>query len=339
MPGFYTHMISADKAIATLDSAEIKALIEKHPREFYLGVQGPDFFEYDTKAFASEEASQRMSPFFHSRTVNESICSMLSRLSTLEGAERDAMFSYILGYLLHYSVDAMIHPYIYYRTGVKFAQVKDPDRFPLYHNKLEAEIDVLLLEKNGLPEPKDYVPSNRIDASVDSIRSIARIYMYVCKGVYGKNVSKEHIIKGFANMKKMVDLYSAPTTLYKLSNGVKGIFKSASAKAERAHFRVPSSIDRSLDQLNLNHRAWKWTWDDRRTFTDDVVTLLDKAIARALTYFSAAYELIYRNASPISFSNAIMDMSMYTGIAWNTPMVHRIFELIYENDALPVIVD
>ena len=59
------------------------------------------------------------------------------------GGLRDQLFSYECGFLTHYFLDSICHPYVIYRTGAGKACSGN-------HRSLEHAMDKLVLEKNGM---------------------------------------------------------------------------------------------------------------------------------------------------------------------------------------------
>ncbi len=339
MPGIFTHILSAEEAVKKIESPEIKKLISENYRDFLLGAQGPDFFEYhNIWPWKKSDDVSRMSAFFHGRTVEESIGTMLSRVLQMPEDEVPAMTAYMMGYVLHYCIDSALHPYIYYRTGADIQSVQGPERFPAYHKKLECEIDMLLLESMRNSTPKQYTPSERIDVSATSMASLCRLYMYVCKEVYGKTILNEDIKEAFISMHEVVDYLVDPAPLKKLHSAITGANNKKKGSFASRYYK-PENIDRSLDQLNLNRRPWNLTWDTRYPKTSTVPEMFEEGISNAMPMFDVIYKFMFEEYAYAYSMNVIGDKSMYTGLTWNTPMVHKMFELIYEDNAKPVIVE
>ena len=339
MPGLFTHILSAEEAVKKVEQPEIKKLISENYREFLLGAQGPDFFEYhNIWPWKKNDDVSRMSAFFHTRTIGQSIGTMLSRVLQMPEEEIPAMTAYMMGYVLHYCIDAALHPYIFYRTGADIQSVQGPERFPAYHKRLECEIDILLLESMRNSTPDQYKPSERIDVSAESMASLCRLYMYICKEVYGKTTLNDDIKEAFISMHEVSDYLINPPMLKKFHAAMAGA-NSKKKGAFASRYYKPEEMDKSLDQLNLNARPWHLTWDTRFPKTSSVPEMLEAGIKDAMPMFDVIYKFMFEEYAYAYSMNVIGDKSMYTGLTWNTPMVHKMFELIYENDAQPVIVD
>ena len=133
MPALYAHKRFGDAVIAGL-SGEIKEVIQKHPLQFRIGLQGPDpYFFYrpilknHVAKLGSDMHKENADVFF--KTARKVI-----RQKGLDSRE----YAFILGFICHFALDSECHPYVN-------AMVEE---LGVDHMEIEGEFEKYLLRKD-----------------------------------------------------------------------------------------------------------------------------------------------------------------------------------------------
>ncbi|MBR2788925.1 MAG: zinc dependent phospholipase C family protein [Erysipelotrichaceae bacterium] len=135
MPTTYAHWRFGCDCIETLPQ-NLKDIVNDHRELFDIGVHGPDIFFYDLTH--PEVAKYGNAMHFHpSRDFFERAI----RVYKENDADKDAMLSYILGFLSHFALDSQCHGYVDRKKEVS----------GLSHNKVESEYDSHLMKLDGKP--------------------------------------------------------------------------------------------------------------------------------------------------------------------------------------------
>lgn len=126
MPTTYAHWRFGCDCIETLPE-NLKKIVHDHREIFDFGVHGPDIFFYDLRhpdipKYGSKMHHEPARIFFNRCT----------EVYKFNDKDKEAMLSYILGFLSHYALDSQCHCYI---------NTKDKKTPGLSHNKIEAEYD------------------------------------------------------------------------------------------------------------------------------------------------------------------------------------------------------
>ena len=133
MPTTYTHWRFGVDCIGTLPEEQREVIIH-HRKLFDFGVHGPDIFFYD---LTHKELPEYGSALHHkpAREFFEHCIEVYSQNNT----DREAMLSYLLGFLSHFALDSQCHGYI-----------NKKERFSnLSHNKIEAQYDAHMMRLDG----------------------------------------------------------------------------------------------------------------------------------------------------------------------------------------------
>ena len=146
MPDSYAHKYNAKCA---LDIANYKP---RNYNAFILGCNGPDVFYYYSKPdpFRKKSLSHLSKKLHNSRTglFLQNLCRF---------AQTNAQKDFCLGWLCHYSLDSVMHPYINYVTTA----YGSPFNIEQGHSYFEAALDTAISkQETGYPaaKPEEYLP-------------------------------------------------------------------------------------------------------------------------------------------------------------------------------------
>ena len=164
MPGFTTHYLFGAEAYKRVQDMNTKKLIKAHSHAYGLGLQGPDVFFYHVPSYFMNKKNigavahrERVQLFF--QNLLEARCDYakngvaFSVKGYSKGDVLAAMDAYICGFIGHYTLDTLTHPYIYALTDYDPAFPPEGKKYFGVHAYLETEIDneLLWLKKGLLP--------------------------------------------------------------------------------------------------------------------------------------------------------------------------------------------
>ena len=142
MPAILTHYTFALKAIP--DS------LRPFQAAVNLGSQGPDtFMAYGSIPWRKRSEVKKIQGWghvMHSLPVESVYVPMMDYAS--KQPERELLYAYIEGILMHYSLDRLMHAYIFYRSGVD-ENGKLSGYFGWSHGAFEAVLDKIFATKEG----------------------------------------------------------------------------------------------------------------------------------------------------------------------------------------------
>ena len=134
MPTTYAHWRFGCDCIETLPE-NLKKTVNDNREIFDLGVHGPDIFFYDL----SHPEIPKYGSLIHSE-AGEKFFEKCIQVYKSYDDDKDAMLSYILGFLSHYCFDSQAHGYI---------NKKDAITESLSHNLIESQYDGHLIRLDG----------------------------------------------------------------------------------------------------------------------------------------------------------------------------------------------
>ena len=158
MPGYVTHYIFGREVYHNLKNNSLKKNLYYNRTAYGLGLQGPDIFFYYLPSYVLEGHNIgalahvcETGAFFQGLIESRSQFSSCTDLNIAE--------AYLMGFLGHYTLDTICHPYIYAMTHFKDKKEK---AYFSRHAYLETDIDTALLDMKLHRQPCNFHPEDTI---------------------------------------------------------------------------------------------------------------------------------------------------------------------------------
>mgnify|MGYP001060428696 FL=1 len=308
MPAFISHYLYGVDMYQTLSTKAIKSILYQYQNAYKLGLQGPDIFFFDLSLILGP-SEYNVGNHMHEHKVSQFFQNYLDKLLTLSGEEFDCGLAYLCGLLAHYSLDAHVHPYIYYRTGYSpDIEGSNITSFSI-HGTLEALIDKqLLLERKGLP-PSKFYPSKTISltSKEKSIitnlmsASINKTFHSFLRGTRrDSRITSPSKIKNAINSMKIETIFLHDKKGRKQRN-IRTIENFLRQRHIVSSLILNDTLIDNMDAFNVANSAWKNPWDTSSESTDSFYDLYNNA---AIFYQNI---LSHINTYLCSRANGIMD--------------------------------
>ncbi len=278
MAGFAAHEIFGQEVSRRFTDEELLTIVEEHRGIFGIGCQGPDLFLYDLPMLACgdernvgarmhQEGTARFFAYLW-QTVWEAECSL----------QMEVGLAYLYGALAHYTLDTMMHPYIYARIGYDPEVPYSKKATRGQHHRLEAAIDAKLLSVKRDALPSQYKPCESMDTDKRErecladllVRAVGRTYKVKLKreNVFGAIKMMKMIACGFyggsERKRKMLEKWEHWVTQY-------GLF---------SNLMVTDDDIRKRKVMNHEKMPWKNPWDASRESQDSVWEIYQNAVER-----------------------------------------------------------
>ncbi len=275
MPAAITHFFQAQKVLEQLKKQSEFASLNQDA--FLWGAQGPDFLY-----------CHRYLPWQRGDSLIEYATKLhIERPSKTLGAMRDfynershseLVLSYIYGFLCHYCLDRVGHPFVNYGTQVLLEQQPNQNE-EILHNEIESALDVILLryEKGALPVDfnlKWTVPKN---AEVQS--EIADLYADVLHQLFGLSNGRAALLQSTEDCRLLFGLLNDRTTIKK--SIIERFEKRNGKHSISCHIRGISEGD-EYDYANILNADWQWPMDSERSSNESFLTLYEYSVTESL---------------------------------------------------------
>jgi hypothetical protein len=320
MPGFITHLSFGEQSLSFIESSYTKDLLDKHITAYGLGLQGPDIFFYHIPAYILYK--KNIGNVMHRERVMLFFESLINARNDFDDTHsRRICDAYILGFIGHYSLDIVCHPYIYFKSD-HFNNLKRGCAYDFgRHVSLETDIDheVLMHYKKLLPSQFDYAKA--ICPSDNEKRVIATLLFNAITQTF----PEYHI--HFGTIRHAID---SIINLNHAMNDPKGKKKKHIRRIEQAFFKcavissmIPSdTIIKYQDPCNNEHANWHNPWNpdinrDESIF-DLINTTMPKYIERINLYMNSVNESTEDTEQILHYRNQLLanlsDLSYLSGL-------------------------
>ncbi|HEX2986428.1 MAG TPA: zinc dependent phospholipase C family protein [Caproiciproducens sp.] len=276
MPAAITHYLHAERVLEKLEQEHKSLSVNRNA--FLWGAQGPDFlYCHRVLPWQRGKSLRDYAGKLHHEAPERVLQSMKS--CYLQSGKAGTVLSYLYGFLCHYSLDRIGHPYIHF-CAWDFGKQYSGQNEESLHNRIESALDVILLryEKGDLPTEfhlKKTVPK---DASVQT--NIAHIYSFLLYQLYGAQEDEHTLCQATADCRLIFGLLFDRTGLKKQL--VERLEGRESPHGISCHIRGVSEED-DFDYANILHSAWQWPLESSLARKDSFFELYESAVADSVS--------------------------------------------------------
>lgn len=271
MPGFTTHYLFGQQTYQIIQNPGQKRAIQKNHTVFSLGLQGPDIFFYDilSAIFAKKNPGSTA----HTVDTKKFLRHLLESPRIFpKKEERQIARTYILGFIGHYLLDTVCHPYIYAMTHYD----KMPQGYIGGHIRLETDIDTTLLRHYQNRRPSEFHQNESIALSKEQRYVVSTLLYFAFSRTYpGLGITRHRILQAIHAMQMGTKLLYDPTGRKKRwIRRFEAVFPGYPLLSPL----IPSdALIFHRDPCNMRHISWKNPWDAERKSKESFFELFEKA--------------------------------------------------------------
>jgi len=236
----------------------------------------------------------------------------------------DDLYSFYIGFLTHYALDTIIHPYVYHYTGdYKKDKIKTITHRGL-HVKFERRIDIHFIKSIKGEIASNYPVCDICFESLNIPNEIKEMIGVVSKVVYREKNAANLYESGYKNMNKICRRYVMDK--YGLKQKILSFFDLFNKK-EQIHFRDLSyyNYDENFDYLNEKRSTWYHPVTNE-AFNDSVKDLYLKAFIRVLELIKQTRLYMFENKQ-VDLEKLFGNLSFNSGIDVDIKHKMRYFNL------------
>lgn len=309
MPNIITHGLCAQDSLDLMNNSELKTLIQKNPRLFALGSNGPDFLFYykalPTQNQTDAKKIHQIGNRVHEDKVNAFYQTAIEILQGESDAEkREILLVYLAGHLSHWALDSVAHPFIFNRSGELAGDTQ------YWHYRYESMLDTMMVkEVKGLKlsQVKSY---EMVDSTRKERKVLADFYARTVKAVFGIDEDASVYEECFETAPKLAKLLYDPFTrkfpLVQAGEKAMGLFWKYSSHM------IIGKIDAQHDVLNAGHAVWYHPEDEHEISTQSFLDLYEIGTERGREVLEAFNELVFEGKRK-NLDDILLDRNYETG--------------------------
>lgn len=322
MPNVITHGLLAKETLKQLPVSVVKDAIAKYPQAYLFGSNGPDFlFYYNVWPWLNQKESLRVGEFgemIHRSKINDFTDAMVTKTMGLTGKAQMIFTSFIAGYLTHWSLDTIAHPFVFYRSGIIAGDTK------YWHFRFESMLDALMVKEVFKEDLLSYPTRNFMKLSSEEKKVIAAGVSETFTAVYEEEMKVSEALKCMNHAYGVLKYLFDPQT--KWFHRLQDYEKKKNILWKYSSHLVIGELDKEYDVLNTGHAVWRNPTDPLSEFTESFPELFDQAKERATLAICRFDEMLHGNV--LSMANVLQDRQFNTGTNDGRKMV--VFDSIYE---------
>lgn len=279
MPNALTHYVFAEEVLRSLPD-EIRARLGGREKLYYFASMGGDVL-YGLN-FSSDKVKRGYGDVVHSVKVKESFEEALSKELSVDN------LSFVLGFITHYALDSVMHPYIFYAQKVKVAPHVDDGWQGNTHMLVETELDAHYAMKRF---NNPYYKSTKLFSwDKDVIEETYRFYNHTVKESLGLELSLSDASLAVSAWRLFTYLLHKGSLAKKLVSDLAEKTLSSPHLFTAGYRKYP--LPAEWDVLNETRTPFPTTTDgDETALSDETVDeLYDKALKKAVLYITTFFD-------------------------------------------------
>jgi hypothetical protein len=308
MPGFLTHYLGGQAALAQLPDGVSTGIKNKYERVFNLGAQGSDIFFYYVPGFMRAR-TRGIGSEIHHKNFGMFFMQMARRAKrVLDTEQRETLFAYLSGFLVHYALDAYAHPFVYGNTRREGAT---PSQESAEHRHFETCVDVLMLARLRGQRPADYRQWELIQPPAKQKRTAAAVFGAAARQVYGKDIRPQDAYHAMGHMAQLTRLLDSTGGRRK---AIVSRLEDATLGARLLSAMVhPQEVADGRDYLNLSRAHWRTPWDASKEYTTSFPELFDAGVTEAASMINNLHAYMNGEINAKQLAVLIGNRSLATG--------------------------
>jgi len=310
MPGFITHYICGQAVLKDIEP-DIQKMIRPYQQFYNIGTQGPDIFFYYLPGFLKKRI-RNVGIEMHKSNFSAFISSLIDAMSQEKGDSKAILTAYISGFLTHYSLDAIAHPYVYSKTGVRQkGDTTKAIKYSVNHRKFETAIDVLMLNLLSSKKPSDYKLWELIQVNQSQARVVAQAMSESLKNAYGRDACPKDVCKAMAYMVNITRIIQSNKGRRKrLMELIENLTIGDHLFSSIVHMQ---EVGDGVDYMNLAKSPWNVPGTKAKTAS--FVELYNEAVSESTTMINNLWRYMNGEISRSKLLINLGDRSLSTGFA------------------------
>ena len=221
-------------------------------------------------------------------------------------------YSFLVGFICHYALDATMHPYIIYKTGIFNKHNSNTYKYNNAHAFMETFIDNDMIKRREKNNPYSFNISKYCFDIYAFSKDLNQAIDYTFFKTFNKKNMSKIYYKSLKQMKMFLrlfrkDRFGIKKVLYKV---IDTFTPRRLFKFEALSYHYP--LDDIHNYLNNNHTLWRNPTTYNMTSTESFVDLYMKAIKLAKVLICASFDFL--DGKEIDLEKVFLNNSYLTGL-------------------------
>lgn len=314
MPDVLTHYIFGLDTVQNVKASPVYTCIKEYRDLFLIGLQGPDPIYYhhllrkDNKAFIGTK--------MHTEKTGDFLISALCQIKKygVDTPQFKSGLSYLCGFICHYILDSMAHPYIFYMSGQYIPDNPDTKKYMGLHRKVELAIDSILCEERLSKKSSQFKIHKHLLKDVKLPENILNMFDETLFLNYGINNGGQIFKEAYSDLRTYYQLTYDHFGTKKAFAGMISPLVKKSIAPYIGTFSYHNCINPDFDYMNRSKHVWLHPVTGN-VFTFSFYDILRNATKKSTALVLQAHEFATSNLSAEGFRAALPNISYLTGLS------------------------
>lgn len=320
MAGTITHAYFALDVYDKLDD-KTKRSLKKYKENLKTYGQGHDIFFFCTN-FTKQK---NIGSYFHKNNTKNFFINIIKYIYNNNLQNDYEIISYLYGYICHYSLDLIVHPYVTYKCGIFKKGKKETYKYNAKHSDMESYIDAYMINKREKIEPNKF-KIHKFCFNTKVSTKLSNMIDYVYKETYNLKHISFYYKQGIFNMKKLYGLLRYDP--HKIKKFVYSTFDKITGKGIKKMYPISLAYDLNNNDyyLNLNHNKWNHARCKEEVYTYSVTDLYNNALDLAVNIINSVNDVLYNSKNIQCLDKVFLNLSFSSGKECNDNTKNKYFE-------------
>lgn len=332
MPDAWTHILCAEDVISRIPDEMYSNILKNNKKLYYFGAQGPDPLLYCNFYNPNKrKGMKKLSQVLHTAKTSEFLIFLVESLNESNSSkEFEKLFAYISGFITHYALDTLGHPFIYYFGGVYNPKDLSTKKYDIYHKELEVIIGTIEVKNRWGKDAYDTPIFKEIEIKGGIPTCINELIYKAFWKIHKIKVEEDLIESSYKDMRKSLKYMMDESgwkrkTLY--------IIEQMSSKKSKIKVSIyPKYINETLDYLNNNHKRWNHPCDFNEIYYTDFNKIYEDAVKNSSNMICAVIDYLRFKISPDEIKDNFPDKSYETGKLLKDYSKMQYYKCIFEKN-------
>lgn len=324
MPSTITHAYFANDVYDRLDE-QTKVRVDKEALKTFS--QGPDvLFFYNILNLKCGKNVRDFGKYIQKHNTQKFFINLITYIKDNKLQSNIEVMSFLYGFIMHYTLDMTIHPFVFYKTGLYDKKNKKTYKYNGLHTDMETFIDCYLIHNNEHIKPRKF----KIHKFCFNVRKFPKelndTIDYVFKETFNKENMGNIYYKSIKQMKSFIryfryDPIGIKRRIYKLSDN---ILPDYFMKKESISYDMDHK--RKIHYLNLEKNKWNHPKDENEIYNYSFIELYSIALHKAVDIINEVNTVLLGQERSGDLESIFPDLSYTSGKPCKTKLRTKYFE-------------
>ena len=310
MPSSMTHSYFMRDVYDKLDNNLKNKIILEDAKTF---AQGPDIFYFYNMCFGRKSKNYRkIGNYMHKHKTNLYFENMINYIKENNLENDKQCISFLYGSIAHFVLDSVVHPFVFYKTGVFKKGISSTYKYNGLHQEMEYYIDAYMIFQNEKKEAKNFKMYKYLLNNNKLSDNTLNLIGNVIKKTYNYDNMNKIYEKCIKDMKKFYNFFNYDH--YGIKRFGYSLIDNITPKRfiRKRKFSFYLTHNSKKHYLNLEKNEWNHPIDLYETYNYSFIELYVIALDKAYNIINEV-DKILSNDNNKKIDNIFNNLSYVTG--------------------------